>query len=67
MIETLRSQQYVSAWRCFCLATILDKCEGLELFDGSACCVLLSPVEGVIFLGHLKTENRISEEDADCN
>ena len=67
MIETLRSQQYVSAWRCFCLATILDKCEGLELFDGSACCVLLSPVEWVILLGHFETEDWIADKDTDSN
>ena len=67
VIETLRSKHDISTWRCFCLTTILDKSESLELLDSSGCCVLLSPVEGVIFLGHLETENGISEEDTDCD
>ena len=55
MIETLRSKDDVGAGGLFGLATVLDEGEGLELFDGSRCCVLLSPVEGVILLGHLET------------
>jgi hypothetical protein len=55
VIETLRTQHDVRTWRLFCLATVLDKGEGLELFDGGRCSVLLSPVERVILLGHLQT------------
>ena len=55
VIETLRSKDDVGAGGLLGLATVLNEGEGLELFDGSRCCVLLSPVEGVILLGHLET------------
>lgn len=55
MIETLRSKDDVGAGGLLGLTTVLDECEGLELFDGGGCSVLLSPVEGVILLRHLET------------
>ena len=55
MIETLRSKDDVGAGGLLGLATVLDEGEGLELFDGGGCSILLSPVEGVILLRHLET------------
>lgn len=55
VIETLRSKGDVGAGGLLGLATVFDECEGLELFDGGRRCILLSPVEGVILLGHLET------------
>ena len=55
MIETLRSKDDVGAGGLLCLVTVLDEGEGLELFDGGGCSILLSPVEGVILLRHLET------------
>ena len=55
VIETLRSKDNVGAGGLLGLASVLDEGEGLELFDGGGCSILLSPVEGVILLGHLET------------
>ena len=67
LIETIRSKHYISSWRLLGLTTVLDERDGLELFDGSRCCVLLSPVEGIILLRHLQTEDGIAKEDTNGN
>jgi hypothetical protein len=67
MIETLRSENDVGVGTLLHLTTVLDEGESLHLFDGGGCTVLLSPVEWIIFLWHLKTEDGITNQYTDGN
>ena len=67
MVKSIGTEDNIRARCLLSLSTILDEGEGLHLLDGGICCVFLSPVEGIILLGHFQTEYRVAEEYTDSH
>lgn len=66
VIETLFSEHNVGVWELIHSCSIFDESQVLELLDCRGSSILLSVVERIIFLGHLKTEDGIADEDCEC-
>jgi len=62
MVKSIGTEDNIRARCLFSLSTILNEGKSLKLFNSGRCGILLSPVEGIILLGHFQTEYRVAEE-----
>jgi hypothetical protein len=66
-VESLGTEGDVGVWTLLSPASVLNESQALELLDCSCGTILLSPVEWVVSLRHLQTEDGVAEQQANNN